>query len=342
MADEAKDTKKVVAGLGLVSAQDLVDAINRAEANGYGAGQLQAALKSAFPKVFAEHYPLGFPSEENKWGAMGHIVPAPTTPASSIGRMPWQQAAQVSIPQDQFGSVVYLGATHAEQRTGSGDSEFHMNANSGVKQFSTIDNVNNVYLQFKPDEQQRFVDFLDAYYGKGKWDQTKAAPFWKNAVMLAATAYMRGDEVTPWDAMKSFVDGAIKDGSAPSVSSGMHVGYRDVQTTLTNRTQAKALVDNALSNYLGRSATEEETQQFLAALNSQEKSSPQVTEGSRSYNAKGASTGTSATTQGGIDPAEFAKEWAMSREGSAEHAAATTYLDAFMQTLGADVRPAGV
>jgi hypothetical protein len=43
----------------------------------------------------------------------------------------------------------------------------------------------------------------------------------------------------------------------------------------------------------------------------------------------------STNTQGGANPADYAKEFAQKKEGFSEYQAATTFLDAFMGALAA-------
>jgi hypothetical protein len=42
---------------------------------------------------------------------------------------------------------------------------------------------------------------------------------------------------------------------------------------------------------------------------------------------------TNSQTRGGTDPYQFAEDYALAQEGSAEYQAATTYLDSFMSAL---------
>lgn len=125
------------------------------------------------------------------------------------------------------------------------------------------------------------------------------------------------------------------DGSGSGSGSGS--GFTST-VDLTDPGTATALVDNALSQYLGRRASDKETQQFRAALRAMEMANPQ-TATVETVKTKGKdgkpSTSTSAVVRGGdFNPQVFADEWAASQDGAGEYQAVTTFLDAFMGSLG--------
>lgn len=105
---------------------------------------------------------------------------------------------------------------------------------------------------------------------------------------------------------------------------------------LTDPTAARGLVDQALARYLGRGATNEEYANFTKALNRAERKNPNIsrTTSVTSGGAGGVTAKSKSLSKGGIDRGRFAEEWAMSQEGAAEYAAATTVLDSFMKVLG--------
>lgn len=337
------DVKKIKAQ----QVKTIVNAIQQAKSIGLDTSQLETMLQKISPDAYKS-----LQAADVSVGVKGGPIPVTTpvpparpTAASNVGKAPWQSAVQANIPSNQFGNIVYLGVpeSSSEQRTAQG-GEFHMGSGqSGIEQYATADQVLSTYKQFDDTDKKRMVALMDQYYGAGKWDVTKMATFWQLAVTQAATQYAMGNKVTPWDALSQYVQQSVKDGSAPGATNGgFTTRYRDTQVTLTSPSQARGLVNQALSQYLGRTATDKEQKAFLAALQHEQKANPTVTTGSRSYDARGASSGTSAATSGGVDTGVFAQEWAQAQEGSAEHAAATTYMDAFLNTLGATVTPAGV
>jgi hypothetical protein len=95
----------------------------------------------------------------------------------------------------------------------------------------------------------------------------------------------------------------------------------------TDPGSAHALVDSALSTYLGRQANVKELATFKQALMANEAANPQQTMGTSG----GGSS--SAVRSGGFNAQEFAKEWAMGQKGVPEYQAATKFLDTFIGNL---------
>jgi hypothetical protein len=115
-------------------------------------------------------------------------------------------------------------------------------------------------------------------------------------------------------------------------------GGTGITTTvdLTDPGSAMALADSALTQYLGRRASDKEQEQFRKALRAMEMANPQTAnvETVRTKDGKKVNT-TSAVVRGGdFNPQVFADEWAQGKEGAGEYQAATTFLDAFIGSLG--------
>lgn len=112
-----------------------------------------------------------------------------------------------------------------------------------------------------------------------------------------------------------------------------------VSTNLTNASTAKRLLNDTLTQYLGRAATRKEQAKFLAALNAAEAANPSVSTGqsvTRSttdgMNSQ-SNVQSNQTSAGGVDAIQEAIDYAKSRKGYAEHQVATTYMDAFVSAL---------
>jgi len=91
---------------------------------------------------------------------------------------------------------------------------------------------------------------------------------------------------------------------------------------LTNPSDAQVVVNNALQQYLGRDATEEESAAFLKTLNQLERKNPiRTTKSSRS---------------GGVNPNEVAKEVAMADKNYAETAVNSTYMGWLLDAIQQD------
>jgi hypothetical protein len=97
------------------------------------------------------------------------------------------------------------------------------------------------------------------------------------------------------------------------------------ETTISTKDEAYSTLNNALREYLGREATQDELSQFTAQLNAFERKNPVVR----------TTTGTSATVSGGTGGAggRMATEFARSQEGSAAFRAGTYYYDALLDAI---------
>ena len=92
--------------------------------------------------------------------------------------------------------------------------------------------------------------------------------------------------------------------------------------TLTNEAVAGAQLDATFTQYLGRTASDDEVQTYQKLLNAQERANPL-----RRTN------GANNVTSGGFDPTRFAREYAQSQEGYAERFAAVNFMSALDKAL---------
>lgn len=187
-----------------------------------------------------------------------------------------------------------------------------------------------------PAYQKMLDDTLDKYYGKGVWDKSWRPKLWERAINISSNSYKYagpGNAITPIDAFKLIAEQDSAGMKAAGGGAGGGGGGTTVSKTvqLTNPTNARSLVDDALTKYLGRRATPNESQKFYQALNAQERQNPYVTTTTRSGNAS------ESLTEGGFNPSTFAEDYARGQEGSSEFQAATTLLDAFIGSLKARV-----
>ena len=106
--------------------------------------------------------------------------------------------------------------------------------------------------------------------------------------------------------------------------------FTNVTTNLTNRDDARATVDAALGEWLGRSATKAETDKFWKALNKYQSRNPSVDKG---VSGPG---GTTATRVSGANPEVFAEDYAKSQDDYAETTFATTALDLITKSIMGD------
>lgn len=201
-----------------------------------------------------------------------------------------------------------------------------------------------------PDVYKKPVfDALDQAYGKDNWDNQEVSALLKMAGKQNASqlALLRGrvpENQIPsvFDLMVAQIPVFARNGLRPDGklakgvggSGGVSVSFQK-SVRLTDPGSARKLVDTALGQYLGRSATSEEQKQFLKALNVQEQDAPTMTKSTT--NTSGRSSSTSSVTTGGFDPSVFAEEYAQGQEGAGEFKAATSLLDTFINAIGAKV-----
>lgn len=125
-----------------------------------------------------------------------------------------------------------------------------------------------------------------------------------------------------------YLYGLLDAGAGPeddSSSDGPGGGAPKITATidLTDPGTARVLADTALSQYLGRRASEKEQKEFYKALMAEQMQNPDTTD----------VVGSTAIRGGGFNPQEFADQWAQGKEGAAEYQAATTFLDTFLKSL---------
>ena len=91
---------------------------------------------------------------------------------------------------------------------------------------------------------------------------------------------------------------------------------------LTNEAAAGAQLDATFTQYLGRTASDDEVQTYQELLNEQERANPLRSTG-----------GSNNVTSGGFDATRFSREYAQSQEGYAERFAAVNFMSALDDAL---------
>ena len=201
----------------------------------------------------------------------------------------------------------------------------------------------NAYPLLPTVVKNEFINTMNKNYGKGNWTQTELLSGYSESVDLAAIGFaLNGQEYTPDVYFAELVynnaaNGLDAGGKAIKNKTGSGGPTTSVQKSirLTDESTARGLVDNALNQYLGRSATSTEQQAFFKALNVQESQNPTITQ--QTTSSGGGVSSTISKTIGGFSPSTFASEYAAGQEGAGEFQAATSLLDTFINALGAKV-----
>jgi hypothetical protein len=203
----------------------------------------------------------------------------------------------------------------------------------------TVDQAEALVWRLDPEQIKRFDDAIEAGTGlrPSTFEQRKAQ--WSKMIGFAGEfASATGENKSPFEIAEMLAqqsDPRDRGGAGgPSTTS-----YSEENVNLTNPSTARSLIQQSLTSYLGRDATDDEQNSFLKALNAAEKRSPSVT---KSVSTTTPGVGTSRTesetsSRGGFNPSTFAEEYAQGQEGAAEFQAATTLLDTFIGSLGARV-----
>lgn len=262
-----------------------------------------------------------------------------TNTGSTFSTSPWQQFTSfdkqsvlnpAAAPGDK-GTYVWMGVgsgSHPKGRT--------------VQNFKSVEDAYGHFTMLDDDAYNHVAAVYQALNPGKKPTFSNLQSLWKDMVDEAAYRLKIGQPVTPLNAMDEFATRRLQETAAAAGGSDISktTSFRNESVTLTNPSQAKTLVNNALSQYLGRAATQKEQQAFLAALNAEERKSPSVTSGTQTQTAGGSST--KGVTTGGMSSAQFAQDWALKQQGAGEHVAATTYLDTFLSALANPVNVTGV
>lgn len=172
---------------------------------------------------------------------------------------------------------------------------------------------------------------LDETYTRSDLEQV-----WSSMVDKAADHAAAGKDVTPFDMIGLYAGTDIRTGRSTTPTASTVVQR---QVSLTDPDQARALLDSALSNQLGRRATPVELDDFQAALNSAQRAQPSITTTTSTPDAQG-NTSVDSTTQQGVDVNSFADKYGRTGSHSAEYGhyqAATTYANALFKAIAAPV-----
>ena len=124
----------------------------------------------------------------------------------------------------------------------------------------------------------------------------------------------------PWD---EYLEFRVKTDQGLYGTGGGGGGGTSSQVYLSSESQAGQMLDQAFTNYLGRTATDEEVATWQELLNEAQRQNPTVT----------TSSGRSSVTQGAFDATRFAREYAQSQEGYAERYAALNFMNSLDRVL---------
>lgn len=250
------------------------------------------------------------------------------------------EGANVMLTRDVKGptyGITYEGDKSEAGNLGLGESK-SANTSYGITGRGAIEEENTNYKDyynggFVNNNNERINDGVILAAGG---DFELYEPVFQAAVNEAAVRQASGERITVEEILQGWNKNGLPDGLKRGGGGGGGGGSRaftniDTRVDLTNEGEARRIVNTALTGALGREATKAESQAFMKALNMMEKENPTVTTSKGVASASGTTSTT--TSEGGFDKADFADRFSKSQEGYAEYQAATTYLDAFIDSL---------
>lgn len=257
-------------------------------------------------------------AEGDKAASVENIPPSlrrPTSPASSTA--PQANATAVAqryglsiVPQDESDPKVWVSD---EQK------------NIDPAKWPTLSQfVNTGFASMSDRMAKEIFSKMDEYYSRGGWGVEYVQGFLEKAAKISSDALTRGEYVPVADALDNLLRQAKEAGLTPGGGKGGGGPKVTKAIKLTDPQTAETLVDQALQQYLGRKASNQEVNAFRKALGAAERGAPTEVD----------VMGDTQVTSGGFNPAVFAQQYAEGMEGAAEYQAATTFLDAFIGAIG--------
>lgn len=173
---------------------------------------------------------------------------------------------------------------------------------TGGREQMTVGQAVHSIWGWTDEEARQFADLaVNAGYLKmSTIDRTALSPLWTRLVEAAAGTFGNGGTSTPWELLSRYAKGGT---AAESLAKTRTSRSYSVVSALT----AEELAHAALSERLGRDATDTELAEFKAELIEAEKKNPTIT--TTTTDAEGVVT--SSKTQEGLNYQKFAGDYAL-------------------------------
>jgi len=220
-------------------------------------------------------------------------------------------------------------------------SRGHMNDPEAVKstpskyRVATVDETYNQLWDWTPQKVMAFQKAQGLTPTGEAGDATQAA--WAKVLVHAARLYAAGQRVS-LESLYGYRSDADKPGTGGRGGPGEAGGgpYTTTDVALTNRGEAKRLLNALFRQSLGRGVTEDEVSRFQTQLNAAQQKNPKVTTGQKNE-AGSLDTG---TASGGLDVEQFGEDYMRSTMGGEVNArmVGVDYLDAALGAIGAGVK----
>jgi hypothetical protein len=239
-------------------------------------------------------------------------------------------AQQWGVAKDIPVGRVYLGGGYASYSGGTPTGGYAPMADMTAD----VDAAAQGFNSLSPEAMRSVKAAADAAFGYSV-PQTNLESFYEKMVKGAYQLQQsRGLKVTPLE-YPEYMKQVFGPGAFGSQGGGAGGPSTTVSESinLSNPSEARAFLDDALGRVLGRIPTALEYQNFTKALNAAETESPTVTSSTTSGKGSG-STRTKSKTKGGVAPSQIAAEYARSQDMAAETLGGTLGFDAFIEAIG--------
>lgn len=245
------------------------------------------------------------------------------TEGGAVPLLNFQDLDKAREQGDPQGFLVYMGEVTTAGSTGAVFSENYMDSR-----------LISDYMALPDEQRMQVYDLVNRYYPK-YWEPSYVQGIWERSVKAASNLLLtQGKKVSPFGIFEETIAAAAAADAERNASSGGSYGGGgyggggggSTTVVLTSPTDAWVILNQAMQQYFGRKASQSEMSKFVKMLNAQERANPVTQEFS----------GSGVVQSGGFNPQLFAEQYVQGQEGSAEFAAATSFLDAFMGVLDGD------
>ena len=240
-------------------------------------------------------------------------------------------AQQWGVAKDIPVGKIYLGSDYVPYTAGTPTGGYAPRSDMTAD----VDSAASGFNSLSPEAQRAVKKAADDFY---RYDVPvlNLPSFYSDFMVKGAYQLQqsRGVKVTPLE-YPEYMKEVFGPGAFGSKSGGSGGPSTTVSESinLSNPTEARAFLDDALGRVLGRIPTALEYQNFTKALNAAETESPTVTSSTTSGKGSG-STRTKSKTKGGVAPSQIAAEYARSQDMAAETLGGTLGFDAFIEAIG--------
>lgn len=296
-------------------------------------------------------------------GTGGAPIPNPGPSTAYLQDLQNQYAGARAAVQGPSQPMVYLGADRVDSPIRGAGASFRDPEPSFTPRMSSLTQAMMDFEQLSSERKRKVAEKLakagllgSPYKGESLKEYIARTPLsevqnaYGDLLEAAAARYSAGQEVTPMQLLEQHIEYNTAAGSPfagesdggggggeGSPYAGKTITRTDTARDIYSRDEAEGLARAILRRELDRDPTDEEYEDFVAALQTKQRENPTITTTSTTYDEYGSPSGTSSTSQGGVDLERFAQNQAEDNPDWATWQAIGTFLPALFDELGAGV-----